>query len=280
MQILPERERKTSSVSRLLLTFVFIFTSFWFVVLLFLAAKINKLWFEAEGGGRALESIARFLFTLYFPVQLKECVCACFSFFFASLFLMSCALCFLKVKENYAPNMFGTGQFDILAPWKSWEQNRKPNNDSTTLTQQVQLQESSWITIAEKKMKHSRNRNRKIVKIGEWREKEGEKKAKPRQTDRHKPGCSKYFVDACLFKSFANCTAAVKGALVHAHARSPQQRRPARASSEFPTEVECLFFFLVWVRRRCCCCCYTQTDKRHKPHLPLAALFMQMTLVN
>lgn len=186
MQILPEWERKRSSVSRLLLTFVFIFTSFWFVVLLFLAAKINKLWFVAQGGaggGWALESIARFLFTLYFPVQLKECVCACFSFFFASLFLMSCALCFLKVKENYAPNMFGTGQFDILAPWKSWEQNRKPNNDSTTLTQQVQLQESSWITIAEK-IKHSRNRNRKIVKIGEWREKEGEKKRhRDRQTD-------------------------------------------------------------------------------------------------
>lgn len=173
---------------------------------------------------------------------------------------MSCALCFLKVKENYAPNMFGTGQFDILAPWKSWEQNRKPNNNSTTSTQQVQLQESSWITIAEK-IRHSRNRNRKIVKIGE-REGDGRrKKAKPRETDRHKPGCSKYFVDACLFKSFANCTAAVKGALVHAHARSLQQRRPARASSGFPTEVECLFFGLVWVRRRCCCTVATHRQK-------------------
>lgn len=188
MQILPERQRERDHLYLVYFWHLFfIFTSFWFVVLLFLAAKINKLWFEAQGGvgegGRALESIARFLFTLYFPVQLKECVCACFSFFFASLFLMSCALCFLKVKENYALNMFGTGQFDILAPWKSWEQNRKPNNDSTTSTQQVQLQESSWITIAEK-IKHSRNRNRKIVKIGEWREKEGEKKRnRDRQTD-------------------------------------------------------------------------------------------------
>lgn len=36
--------------------------------------------------------------------------------FLLHFFLMSCALCFLKVKENYALNMFGTGQFDILAP--------------------------------------------------------------------------------------------------------------------------------------------------------------------
>lgn len=78
---------------------------------------VGRLVSEAEvgvgGGGHWNQSHA---FCLHFPVQLKECVCACFSFFFASLFLMSCALCFLKVKENYALNMFGTGQFDILAP--------------------------------------------------------------------------------------------------------------------------------------------------------------------
>lgn len=132
----------------------------------------------------ALESIARFLFTLYFPVQLKECVCACFSFFFASLFLMSCALCFLKVKENYALNMFGTGQFDILAPWKSWEQNRKANNESTTSTQQVQLHRVQLNNNCRKKNKTLAKQKQKNVKIGES-EKEGrgqKKRNRDRQT--------------------------------------------------------------------------------------------------
>lgn len=77
--------------------------------------------------------------------------------------------------------MFGTGQFDILAPWKAeckkarakkstnWKQKTQQTIrlDSTS-TQQVQLQESSWITIAEKNKEKSETKT-ETEKCKNWR---------------------------------------------------------------------------------------------------------------
>lgn len=186
MQILPERQRERDHLYLVYFWHLFfIFTSFWFVVLLFLAAKINKLWFEATGGvgegGRALESIARFLFTLYFPVQLKECVCACFSFFLLHFFDVL-RLVFSQSQRKLCAEHVRHGtvwHFGTLKKLRAKQktQQRLDDFNSTSSASRVQLNNNCRKnkTLAKQKQKNCKN----------WRVKrEGRrKKAKPRQTD-------------------------------------------------------------------------------------------------
>lgn len=242
---------------------------------------------KARGFGTGINRTL-FVYTLL-SVQLKECVSFIFSLsLFLCLIFWCLAPCVFSKSKKTMRHVhvrhgtvwhFGTLKKQRAKRQKKKKKTENPRNQQlqSTQTQQVQLQESSWITIAEKKnKKRNQNRNRKMLA------KKRKKKSKGKQTDRHKPGCSKYFVDACLFKSFANCTAAVKGALVstptHA-ARSVDAVVPSLPhtppsthspySPQLKSSVFLFFFFGLG-----------QTDKRHKPHLPLAALFMQMTLVN